>query len=396
LEIDPILLVTTFAGGYLISRWQCRYYWLINMSLRAELIGMRRRVYCDKTGKKSKTPPYKRKLSKRLPRMPWWTKAFIGFLKRFFPGAVSYNQFHPGTVNSWAKKLFLTSTYISLLKKWAIKQKIRKDRKKAKKPGRPSTPEYIVDIILSIKKENQGYSPGMIARILKTQLNISIHKKTVQAILKENGYPPNPPGKIHPPKKDPSWKAWINNQLVCAIDFKCIIDFWGNQMFILNIIHHGQRRLIRSMATYNPTAAWVAQQIREAFPYDTAPKMMVMDRDTIFSPLVKHTLPNMGIQVRRIDYKCPWQNGVVERFNLTLQTELLSLITAINLTHINKLLRQYREYYNTARPHMTNNDFPPDKPERIPVIIPFPDRKLGNVKSASWVNGFHHSYSWAA
>ncbi len=59
--------------------------------------------------------------------------------------------------------------------------------------------QYIVDIILSIKKENQGYSPGMISRMFKSQLKISIHKKTVQAILKDNGYPPNPPGKIHPP-----------------------------------------------------------------------------------------------------------------------------------------------------------------------------------------------------
>jgi hypothetical protein len=65
LEIDPILLVAAFAGGYLVSRWQCRYYWLINIALRAELIGMRRRVYCDKTDKKSKTPPYKRKLPNR-------------------------------------------------------------------------------------------------------------------------------------------------------------------------------------------------------------------------------------------------------------------------------------------------------------------------------------------
>ena len=166
MEFDPILLMTAFAGGYLVSRWQCRHHLLINLALRAEFMGMRRKVHCDQSDKTSKVPPYKRKLSRRLPRMPWWAKAFIGFLKRFFPGAVSYNQFHPGTVNAWAKKLFLTSTYISLLKKWAIKQKIRKDRKKAKKLGRPSTPEYIVDIILSIKKENQGYSPGMIARIL--------------------------------------------------------------------------------------------------------------------------------------------------------------------------------------------------------------------------------------
>jgi hypothetical protein len=124
--------------------------------------------------------------------------------------------------------------------------------------------------------------------------------------------------------------------------------------------------------------------------------MMVMDRDTIFSPLVKHTLPNMGIQVRQIDYKCPWQNGVVERFNLILQSELLSLITAVNENHMSRLLRQYRGYYNTARPHMTNNDFPPDGVEKLPVMIAFPERNVDNVKSVSWVGGFHHSYYWAA
>ena len=55
-----------------------------------------------------------------------------------------------------------------------------------------------------------------------------------------------------------------------------------------------------------------------------------------------------------------------------------------------------RKYYNTARPHMTNNDFPPDGVEKLPVTIPFPERNVGNVKSVSWVGGFHHSYYWAA
>jgi len=396
LEIEPILLLTAFAGGYLVSHWQCRHHLLINLALRAELIDMRRKVHCNQSDKTGKVPPYKRRLSRRHPRLPWWRKAFLGFLKRFCPKAVSCNQFHPKTLESWAKKLFLTSTYISLLKKWAIKQKIRKDRNNAKKPGRPSTPQYIVDIILAIKKEHPEYSPGMISRMLKSQLEIFIHKKTVQAILKENGYPPNPPGRIHPPKQEPAWKSLINNQIVAAIDLKIITDLWGNRMYILNIIHHGRRYLIRSTATYHPTALWLAQQIREAFPYDTAPGIMLMDRDALFLSLVKQTLPNMGIQVRRIDYKCPWQNGVVERFNLTLQTELLSLITAVSENHMNKLLRQYREYYNTARPHMTNNDFPPDAPEKLPVIISFPERSVGNVKSISWVGGFHHSYYWAA
>ncbi|MCA1742714.1 MAG: hypothetical protein LC631_01995 [Desulfovibrionales bacterium] len=114
MEIDPILLLTAFAGGYLVSHWQCRHHLLINLALRAEIMGMRRKVHCDQSDKTSKVPPYKRKLSRRLPRMPWWAKAFVGFLQRFCPWAVSYNQFHPGTMNAWAKKLFLTSTYISL------------------------------------------------------------------------------------------------------------------------------------------------------------------------------------------------------------------------------------------------------------------------------------------
>jgi hypothetical protein len=35
--------------------------------------------------------------------------------------------------------------------------------------------------------------------------------------------------------------------------------------------------------TRHPTSAWVAQQLREAFPYDTAPKYLINDRDAIFN-----------------------------------------------------------------------------------------------------------------
>ncbi|MEA2061950.1 MAG: hypothetical protein U9P10_15925 [Thermodesulfobacteriota bacterium] len=92
MEIDPVLLLTAFAGGYLVSRFQCRHHLLINLALRTELMGMRRNVYCDQSDKTSKVPPYIRKLSRRLPRMRWWGKAFLGFLKRFcrHPSKVLY------------------------------------------------------------------------------------------------------------------------------------------------------------------------------------------------------------------------------------------------------------------------------------------------------------------
>ena len=58
MEIDPILLLAAFAGGYLVSRWQCRHHLLINLALRAELIDMRRKVHCNESDKTGKVPPY--------------------------------------------------------------------------------------------------------------------------------------------------------------------------------------------------------------------------------------------------------------------------------------------------------------------------------------------------
>lgn len=167
----------------------------------------------------------------------------------------------------------------------------------------------------------------------------------------------------------------------------------GNQLFILVIVHHSRSCLKYIAATYNPTSDWVAQQLREAFPYDTAPKYMLLDRDTIFLPVINQTLPNMGIKVRRTDYKCPWQNGVAERFILSLQKELLDLITPINADHMNRLLGQYKEYYNHARPHMSNDGYPP---VLKPVEFKQAEKSVCNLESIPWVGGFHHSYRWAA
>ena len=124
-------------------------------------------------------------------------------------------------------------------------------------------------------------------------------------------------------------------------------------LFIFNLIEHGRRVLHWSRATYNPTAEWVAQQLRNAF----------MDRDNFFLPIFKQALPAMGIQTIRIGYKCPWQNAVVERFHRTLDDELLRYVQPLNDRHLNRLLAEYRRYYNTARPHMACGTEPPVFPD---------------------------------
>jgi hypothetical protein len=53
---------------------------------------------------------------------------------------------------------------------------------------------------------------------------------------------------------------------------------------VLFVIRHGRRHIAHFNVTERPAAAWVVQQLREAFPHDSASKHLVLDRDSIFSP----------------------------------------------------------------------------------------------------------------
>jgi hypothetical protein len=77
---------------------------------------------------------------------------------------------------------------------------------------------------------------------------------------------------------------------------------------------HGRRRILHFNATFHPTASWVIQQLRDTFPYDSAPKYLIFDRDSIFSAAVVEFIKAMGTKPVRISYCSPWQNGTAERW----------------------------------------------------------------------------------
>jgi len=53
-------------------------------------------------------------------------------------------------------------------------------------------------------------------------------------------------------------------------------------LYVLVVMSHERRKVIHFNLTDSPTAAWTAQQIVNAFPYDTAPKYLLRDRDSIY------------------------------------------------------------------------------------------------------------------
>jgi hypothetical protein len=55
-------------------------------------------------------------------------------------------------------------------------------------------------------------------------------------------------------------------------------------LFVLVILSHDRRRIVHLNVTDHPTAAWTRQQIREAFPDQTALAYLLRDRDSCYGP----------------------------------------------------------------------------------------------------------------
>jgi len=201
------------------------------------------------------------------------------------------------------------------------------------------------------------------------------------------------PTKPKAPKGGQSWKTFLkyHRSSMASMDFKVTFDWRGKLLYILNIIDHERRELVVSRATHHPSSDWVAQQIRNAYPFDEVPGHRMMDHDSIFLPLVHQTLPNMGIKVVRTCVGCPWQNGVVERFNRTLTAELLNHIIPISAQHINRMLKQYQTFYNKARPHRANAGQSPIRQQNAANDVAFAPGTL-RAEAIPWLGGLHHSY----
>ena len=85
-------------------------------------------------------------------------------------------------------------------------------------------------------------------------------------------------------------------------------------LYCFFVSDHGRRRVLHFNATFNPTSAWVIQQLREAFPFDAAPRHLIFDRDATFGLAVIGFLKTIGTKPCRTAFMSPWQNPVAERW----------------------------------------------------------------------------------
>ncbi len=150
-------------------------------------------------------------------------------------------------------------------------------------------------------------------------------------------------------------------------------------------ISHDRRQILHVNVTRYPTSTWIAQQLREAFPYESAPRFLLFDHDQKYGLEVPAALRSLQITGVQTSIRSPWQNGVAERWVGSCRRDLLDHIIALNERHLNKLLADYVRYYHDDRTHLGLRKQTPGGRLR--------SAGRGRILSRVRLNGLHHRSS---
>ena len=235
----------------------------------------------------------------------------------------------PATVIAWQRKRFCDH--------WA---KLSNHGKS----GRPPVPKEIIDLIRMLSAANICWgSPRIVGELRK--LGIDVAKSTVEKYRVRLRKPPSP-----------TWRSFLNNHAkeMVSIDFLIVPTVRFRMLYVLVILSHRRRKVVHFNVTAHPTAHWTGQQIIEAFPWESAPKYLIRDRDGIYES----------------------QFG---------KRDCLDHVVVLNERQLKRILTTYFSYYHRWRTHLSlEMDSPSSRPVQLPgsgIVVQFPE-----------LGGLHHHY----
>jgi putative transposase len=243
-------------------------------------------------------------------------------------------------------------------------------------PGRPAVTPEVRALIRRMAEANPLWGAPRIHGELH-KLGLEISQATVSKYLVRRRPPPSQ-----------TWRTFLANHVgsLVSVDFFTVPTVTFKVLFVFVVLAHDRRRVLHVNVTAAPTAQWTAQQLVEAFPWDTAPRYLLRDRDAVYGAVFSSRVQTLGIQEVKIAPRAPWQNPYVERLIGTLRRECLDHVVVLNDTHLRRVLHAYLAYYHGARTHLSlDKDAPePRAVERL---------EQGRIVETPLVGGLHHRYS---
>jgi len=119
-----------------------------------------------------------------------------------------------------------------------------------------------------------------------------------------------------------------------SVDFFTVPTVFFHVLFVFVVLAHDRRRILSVNVTTNPSAAWTANQIVQAFPWASAPRYLLRDRDGIYGKRFRIRVQNLGIKEVIIARRAPWRSPYVERVIGTLRRELVDHTIVMNERHL--------------------------------------------------------------
>ncbi len=254
---------------------------------------------------------------------------------------------------------------------------------RSRRPGRPPLAPAIIELIVTMARDNPTWSRRRIAAEL-AKLGHDVSKDSVAK------YMPRPTGG---PRRPPSttWGTFVRLHVAgtIAVDFLTVPTATFRTLYVFVVLSLERRLLLHVNVTAHPYAAWAAQQMVEAMGPEVQAVRLIRDRDGIYGRAFDERVGGLGRKTLQIAPRSPWQNGYAERFVGTLRRELLDHVIVLGERHLLRLVREHARYYNEDRPHMSlAGDAPVPRPVEPPAS--------GRVVALTRVGGLHHRYARAA
>jgi putative transposase len=184
-----------------------------------------------------------------------------------------------------------------------------------------------------------------------------------------------------------TWQTFIRNHMaeIVSMDFFTVHTAPFRTLYVFLVLSLDRRRIIHFNVTANPTAAWTALQLIQAFPFDSEPRYLIRDRDGVYGQKVIDALDFLSIEQIVTAPRSPWQNGYCERVIGTIRRECLDHVIVLGERHLRRVLKEYLVYYHGSRTHLgLGKDAP--QPRTIQT------RDIGLVASEPILGSLHHRY----
>ena len=172
------------------------------------------------------------------------------------------------------------------------------------------------------------------------------------------------------------------------MDFFTVPTIRFSMLYGFFVISHDRRQILHVNVTRHPMSLCLAQQLRKAFPYESAAKFLIFDRDAKYGVEVPAMVGPLALRPVRTSYRSLWQNGIAERWVQSCRRDLLDHVITLNESHLKRLLSDYVRYYHEDRTHLGLAKGTPSRGVRSSAS--------GDIIVGARLGGLHHRYDRAA